>query len=185
MGSCQLLVISYQFLEKAAALKAKALKVLLCGVLLLLAACVPDYASPTPSIEQETPQGARLSSDFPGVIYGVEQMQDGYVLNDSRICLALNGDAFWERGEIWDSPDDLPRLSITLNQQPVAQLQLTMLTPIIQISDGRGGTVGSTPSGYNYCFITGDLAAGRYVVDLVATPVSGLIAQYRWDLIVP
>jgi len=150
-----------------------------------LAACLPDYATPTPIPDTTSREGVRLNSDFPGVIYGVDAMQDGYVLNDSRVCLAFFGDAFWEHGDVWDSPDDLPRLAISLNQQPVAQLQLAMIPPVIQIADGQGGSIGSTPSGYTYCFTTGDLNSGRYFVDVVATTQRGRVHQYTWDLIVP
>jgi hypothetical protein len=150
----------------------------------LLTACAPDLGTPTPISEEPTPDGARLSSDFPGVVFGVEATQDGYILNDTHICLALHGDAFWERGNMWDSPDDLPRLEVRLNDQPVSPLQLAMSPPIVPISDGRGGTIGSTPSGYTYCFSTSDLASGRYTVDMVATSNSGFLRQYTWDLIV-
>jgi hypothetical protein len=152
--------------------------------LLFLAACAPDNALTTPSTLVPTPEGVRLSSDFPGLIYGVDATRDGYLLNDSRICLALLGDAFWEIGDYWDSPDDLPRIEVRLNDQLVSQLQLAMIPPIIQIGDGRGGTVGSTPSSYTYCFTTGDLASGEYLVDVVATSNSGYVQQYTWDLIV-
>jgi hypothetical protein len=151
---------------------------------LLLAAC-GTTAPATTATPEATAQGVRLSSDFPGVIYGIERTEDGYILNDNRICLAMLGDAFWEHGDFWDSPEDLPRFDVRLNDQPVSQLQLAMSPPIIQVGDGRGGTIGSTPSGYTYCFTTGDLGSGEYLVDVVATSSSGYISQYSWDLIVP
>jgi hypothetical protein len=166
-------------------LHARRLQVSAIFMLLLLAACIPDYATPTVPGDVVAPEGARLNSDFPGVVYGVEAMQDGYMLNDDRVCLAMYGDAFWERGEVWDSPDDLPRFEIQLNDQSVTNLQLALIPPIIQIGDGRGGTAGATPSGYTYCFPTADIPIGRYIVDVIATPRSGLVRQFTWTLIVP
>lgn len=158
--------------------------VVLLGLTLFFTACSPNVPTPTPASEEPTPDGVRLNSSFPGVVFGVEASQDGYLLNDVRICLALHGDAFWERGNVWDSPDDLPRLEVRLNEQSVSQLTLAMIPPIVQISDGRGGTAGATPTGYTYCFPTTDIPIGRYTVDVVATSNSGFLHQYTWDLIV-
>ena len=94
-------------------------------LLLFLAACSPDSGPSTSGTPTPTAEGVRLSSDFPGVIYGVEATQDGYILNDSRICLALLGDAFWEAGDYWDSPDDLPRVEVRLNDNVAGTFQPT------------------------------------------------------------
>lgn len=139
-----------------------------------------------PPLAAGTAVDVHLNSDFPGVLRGVaESANDEYPLIADQVCFVMRGDAFWERGAVWDSPEDLPRFAIRLNDQPPVAPTLTFYPPVIPVSDGRGGTAGAVPSGYDYCFRAADLNAGRYIVDVVVSAPSGFIYQYTWTLVVP
>jgi hypothetical protein len=149
--------------------------IILALVVLLFAACTPAAVDLTalPTMQP--------NPTFPGAIRGFIANDDGsFQLVSQDVCMEMQGDAFWAAGEFWNTGADLPTVNIEVNGEVVPQVSVSLTPPIFEVSDGRGGTAGSHPAGFSYCF-TLNLSSGSYTIDVIATTRSGRVYQYFWD----
>jgi hypothetical protein len=152
---------------------------------------VSTESSPQNSFEPtETKVRAHLFrpvNDFPGVVTGLQREGEIIGVVDNSICIFLEQAYFWRPGERWSTFDDLPLVSIELNDQPIQDLHRFM-SGLLQIEyDRQGQEIGYHGFSFDFCFLLDRQSEVRPTNTLSMNVVTKLGEAYRysWDFIDP
>ena len=125
----------------------------------------------------------RPLSGFPGIVTGQDREGENIRVVANNTCILLEQAYFWRPGDHWDTFEDLPLVTIELNDQPIQNLFRSM-GGLLEIEyDPHGQEIGYHGFSFDFCFMLDrqpEVKATNTISVNVVTK-SGEAYPFTWD----